>query len=706
MKYNNFVLSKIMDTKVKYLQSINFTRLTLNEKIEFKRRGRPTPNLNIQQSGTSRSKVYSRQFNVYVYEKCDWLCGCDESNALFCYPCLLYGGDSTWTEIGVTDLNHLQQRIRKHEQCAQHMNNMIDLTLLGKVNIAAQIDTANKLSVAEYNERVRKNRDVLSKITDCVKFFGKFQLLRRHDETTSSKNPEIFRGLLDFACEMDSSLKAHLNDVSTAAVFKGTSTTIQNELLESMFNTCQERIREEVNNAKYLAVMCEENTDIDGKLQLVIVLRYEVQGKPVERFWGFFNPVDQTAEASASVLLNELRTLIGNSPEKLIAQTYDGAPALSGVNRGAQARIKEMYNNAHFIHCYAHQLNHILEQATSQNKSVRIFFNSLSGIPAFFSRSPQRMAALENVASHIIPNPSATHWNFKSRTVNAVHEMKAAIYEYCNTLEASNSRDIGCAAARIKITLNDPEFEFWLEFFSKVMPHIDVLFSQFQSRNIDAVKANVSLNVFNSTIQKIRDESDAVKEVASGPKRNCSGDKSAAAKEVCDVIMKQCKERFSFVNHLAASRLLLVSNFPKYARIFPSNELEQAVKAYPMLEQKKLRTELRVLYTREYFCNSESLVDLLEIINESCLQSTLSETVKLIKIMITTPMITDEVERCFSTLKRIQTFLRNTAVDDRLSALAMISIENKMITEIKDFNEKVANHFATSKCRHIEFIFK
>ena len=439
---------------------------------------------------------------------------------------------------------------------------------------------------------------------------------------------------------------------------------------------------------------------------MVIVLRYELEGKPVERFWGFFNPINTTAEALSSILFKELQTLIGDCPNKLIAQTYDGAAALSGVNRGVQTRLKEVYSNAHFIHCYAHQLNLILQKATSQNTQVRLFFNSLSGIAEFFSKSPQRMAALESVSNNRIPRPSATRWNFKSRAVNAVHEMKEKIIECCSTLEVSNSMETGYAAAGIKRTLNDPEFEFWLEFFSKVMPHVDIMFSQLQARNIDAAKANANLKVFNSTIQKIRDECDTIVSPPEPRKRKFNNDRLPAAKEVCDVILMQCRERFSYINHLEASKLLLVNNFALYAKNFPSYELAQAVAAYPMLEKDKLRTELSVLYTREDLWKSESLIDLLDMINNNNLQAVFSNTIKLLKILITTPMTTSEAERCFSTLKRIKTFLRSTMTNERLSALAMLSIENKMIEEMKDFNETVINHFTTSKNRRTDFIFK
>ena len=118
------------------------------------------------------------------------------------------------------------------------------------------------------------------------------------------------------------------------------------------------------------------------------------------------------------LLLDQLKPLIGSFSNKLIVQTYDGAAILHGINNGVHARIKKVCS-------YAHQLNLILEKAVSQNKSIRVFFNSLSGILAFFSKSSQRMSVLEDIyAGQKVPSLSITRWNFKSRTINAVYEMK------------------------------------------------------------------------------------------------------------------------------------------------------------------------------------------------------------------------------------------------------------------------------------------
>ena len=88
------------------------------------------------------------------------------------------------------------------------------------------------------------------------------------------------------------------------------------------------------------------------------------------------------------------------------------------------------------------------------------------------------------------------------------------------------------------------------------------------------------------------------------------------------------------------------------------------------------------------------------------LQETFSETVSLLNILITTPMTTAEAERCFSTLKIIKTFLRNSMGQERLNALAMLSMERELVLNMRDFNEKVIDRFAALKERRAKFQYK
>ena len=54
---------------------------------------------------------------------------------------------------------------------------------------------------------------------------------------------------------------------------------------------------------------------------MVVTYRYLRGSKPVERFWSFFNPDDLTSETLSNLLQNELHPLIGEDPQKLVAQT-------------------------------------------------------------------------------------------------------------------------------------------------------------------------------------------------------------------------------------------------------------------------------------------------------------------------------------------------------------------------------------------------
>ena len=116
------------------------------------------------------------------------------------------------------------------------------------------------------------------------------------------------------------------------------------------------------------------------------------------------------------------------------------------------------------------------------------------------------MAVLDEVTNHRIPQSSPTRWNFKSRIVQTVFELRDILVDCCTVLEDSPSESNGNGASGIKRMLNDFTFLFWLEFFNKVMPHVDILFGQLQSTTMNAVKASTDLAAFTATMQRIYSE--------------------------------------------------------------------------------------------------------------------------------------------------------------------------------------------------------
>lgn len=192
---------------VSELKQLVLANLSLERKVEVKLNGRPNPMLNIVQVTKTKNRDFKRVFNPNIYENTPWICGCEETNRLYCFPCLLFAKQTcepSWVKFGVADLVHLQSKIKKHEVSQAHINSVIELNLLGKVDIRQTLYSAYKQNIRRHNERVTNNRYVLSKLIDCINFCGAFELaLRGHREDEQSSNPGIFRGLVNFSAELN-----------------------------------------------------------------------------------------------------------------------------------------------------------------------------------------------------------------------------------------------------------------------------------------------------------------------------------------------------------------------------------------------------------------------------------------------------------------------------------------------------------------------
>ena len=86
---------------VKYLQSINFSHLTLNEKLEIKAKGRHTPVLAILQKVLVRARIIHAGLTPICIKNVNGFVDVTSKNALFSFPCLVFGGDLSWTKNGL-----------------------------------------------------------------------------------------------------------------------------------------------------------------------------------------------------------------------------------------------------------------------------------------------------------------------------------------------------------------------------------------------------------------------------------------------------------------------------------------------------------------------------------------------------------------------------------------------------------------------------
>ena len=220
-----------MPVKVQEIKQMRFSSLSLEEKLEVKNRGRPTPEIKIECEAQANGKKYKRSFNCDIYKQYSWLCGCETTNRLYCFPCILLGGGrGKLANEGFSNLNNIKKVVKEHAMSENHINNAASLNILGKSNILSALDEGQKVSIERHNKKVKENLEVLDAIVKTILFCGHFELaLRGHNETSTSQNRGIFRELIDFEAEKNPILKEHLINNK---VFKGTSAEIQNDILD------------------------------------------------------------------------------------------------------------------------------------------------------------------------------------------------------------------------------------------------------------------------------------------------------------------------------------------------------------------------------------------------------------------------------------------------------------------------------------------
>lgn len=292
--------------------------------------------------------------------------------------------------------------------------------------------------------------------------------------------------------------------------------------------------------------------------------------------------------------------------------------------------------------------------------------------------------------------------------MNTVFENKESLIVCFEKLQIDQNHSTVQAAAGILRMLNDQDFNFWLEFSHHIMSHVDILYNQLQHHNANSSSIYNAVNKFLEAIMNERNRlpsvTDQQEDTPLMKKRKTLSHNLVSAKEVCDIICYQIKERFSFNKHLSAAKLL---NFSlSKDNISSSPEFAETIEAYPFLCKERLETELSVLYERQEFRSNSEVMKTYKIMLDTGIAESCTEVFTLLQIILTTPMTTAEPERCFSTLKRVKSFLRSTMTQERLAALAMLSTEKEMIENIINFNDKVINKFSSCKERRMDFMFK
>ncbi|XP_077287215.1 zinc finger MYM-type protein 1-like [Arctopsyche grandis] len=684
-----------------------FASLPFNEKEIIVKSPKPTPILNIQ----SKTKTFKRYFNTETYEKISWICGCAHLTKLFCWPCILFSQEvNVWSKFGFSDLNNLSKSRKRHECSQAHICSAAQFKKFGKgPRIENFLSAQFKANIEMHNKEVTANRYILSKLISAICFLAKQeQPLRGHFEHQESENRGNYIELLYLLSESDIKLKTHLDN---STVFTGLSNHIQNDLVSAISKVLLDEIKTEIRASKFVSIIVDESTDISRKAQLSTIFRYVDENNEIqERFVGF---VDVSPNRTANALFQHIRETLEEFGclDKLIAQTYDGAAVMSGEHNGVQRKIRDICPNSLFVHCYAHRLNLVLSQSVKHISGCKRFFSRMLSFSTFFCKSSRRISLLDCQIKKRFPTAAPTRWNYNSKILNMILEYQTELMEIFNQIindEDESDTDAVINAEVLHRYLKEFEFNFNLHLFSAIFNSADFLFEILQKKTFDISYCVSEIKKFVKYLDNKKDDFDSLwnKVITKNFNRKrkyaeCEEDVKTTYKlhysEILETLSVNTTNRFRDIENLKFLEFFNVKKFKEYENNFPDFLFKSLHLTYgKYFDFMKLKSELIYMYSTQDF-HLKSINDVKELIVKDDLIDVLEQVFSLIQLICTIPSTSASAERSFSTMKRIKTFTRSSQSEERLSGLALIAIEKKIMSNLKNnkkFYDAVIDEFS------------
>ena len=409
-------------------------RLTASQKYQLLTdHFRPSATYNFNEDKPCNSNRAFR--HVWLEEYSPWLAYSPTLKGAVCIYCILFprpvqrGLQGGFIIRPFTNYRKFHEYAKKHSKSAWHCGAQMQASEFAAIQKRQKKDVLCQLNES-VNTTVERNRQKLFPIVSSLLFCAMNDIATRGKQSDGGN----FQELLRFRVEAgDKILEEHF--ATSAQNARYTSHRVQNDLIGTFETVLPKDLTNAINQSKCFALLADETTDIFGKEQLSIGIRYlDSNSILCEEFLGFFELGDRTAAGIANTLLKACNEL-GVDMSKLIGQGYDGCSAMTGMLNGVQAKIREIYPKALYVHCSAHRLNLVVNDLNSV-QTIRNTTSTIKSIVSYFRESLRRRALVPN-----LPLLSETRWTSKYKSIRKFKENFSAILNALNELVNSNHSD-------------------------------------------------------------------------------------------------------------------------------------------------------------------------------------------------------------------------------------------------------------------------
>lgn len=294
---------------------------------------------------------------------------------------------AAWVSDGFCGWNNASTRIPNHSVSSFHTSCAEALHNYKTSNVVQKISTAQE-------KQMMQHRVALRKIFSTVKVLAQQGLPFRGGDNDENSN---FIRILKARAEDVPQLESWLGRSGHKWLHHNT----QNEILELMASSVISENLKEIKEAEFFSILLDETSDISRTEQVSVCIRVVSQDLvSKEYFLGFFS----TSSTKAEVLFELVKSVFENyelSFKNIRGQCFDGAANVSGKISGLQSRIKEVESRALYVHCNAHNLNLVTQDAMEKVLSARNFIGVIKDIINFVRDSPKRLAQFKKIQSEL-----------------------------------------------------------------------------------------------------------------------------------------------------------------------------------------------------------------------------------------------------------------------------------------------------------------
>lgn len=671
-----------------------------------------------------------------------WLLFSPRLEALFCFPCVLFteapnNMRSTLSEIGIGfNKFNKTERLKEHEEGIYHRKAVLKWKM-EEEKLHPERDELRDMLEAELKKCEERWKEILKRVAATVRFLAKNSLsFRGHREQLDEKNPGNFLSAVKFLAEFDPVIKSHLENMKPGRVHY-LSPTIQNEFIDLMGRQVEGTIVSKIKEARYFSIMVDSTPDAARQEQVSVIIRYVTNFQIRESFMGYYL-IDKPDAEHYEMLVLEVLSSLGLDFSYCRGQTYDNAATMSGERSGLQKRLLNRNPKATFLNCDNHSLNLAALHAAEVDPSVLTFFETVHEVFTFFSHSPNRWTKMKTVCKRSLKMESTTRWSAREDATVALSSSLTEIMDLLESMAEAGSDEENLEtrtkAGNLLSAMQRYDFFAFLAFWCRLLRLINIAQKNFQQPALNIVDAYDELQTLSAFLQDPKEREnliqESIKQAEDGsnkygfPKtrrirrtKRMPGEATQdaglsigeefrrVAIQILDRLgmemkdrfarLKQHVERFGFLLDLKA--LLQGDHTTSEYKDKLMENCSNFCAFYDELSAKALYDD--VMDAKIIF-GCKPLPDTSEDFLKSLAKFGKDVFFSLqvaVQLLLTLSVSVASCERSFSKLKLIKNYLRTTMSQDRLKALAILSVESEIADEV-DLNDTI-DEFAREKAR-------